>query len=149
MSAKFVSNVSSPYGQAAASYAQVQPNADGGGQVAVTVTLKEPPIRQKLPDFDGMLKPFALIPKADGSFDRVALTRRAPADFGALDDGVYNVYSEGVTVDRERLQSIEDQGIAVGIETNKGTLMMNSAEGKIAPDVEQTAGQVPRPAEAR
>jgi hypothetical protein len=100
---------------------------------AYWVTVKDPAVRAQVPSFDGLEKPFAMVPT--GVKDGVV--ERARVDFGYRDDlskpGQRDVYI-GDRFENTSPDLIKKYGVQLFLDTNAGTLKAKSTKSVVEED---------------
>jgi len=95
--------------------------------LTINVTVEDDLLRRSRPTFDGFERPFALIPRADGDavrWERLDLPFRATGLRGYIALRPYDAYetARAVPLSEADLAVISREGIAVGLDTNVGTI---------------------------
>lgn len=92
--------------------------------LGVRVKVDDARLRQQFDGFDGLERPFALVPKEENgavTWERHPLTYRGPGREGFYGERKVDQYELDALQNVDR-RALEQYGVAVGLETNVGTL---------------------------
>jgi hypothetical protein len=109
----------------------------GKGHVELSVHVDDAKIRADRPGFDGLESVFALVPRDSANgviWEKTAIPFRSNFKNYGLDMDDHVLFLEDSKFD---LKAIKKHGIAFGMDTNVGTIWMQSW-GKNAPLIEET-----------